>query len=197
MIRQFKSISVKRLKLIGIILLIITSFSCEKDDCECFQKTDPNDERYPVKYHFVNTTDSELRALNFEVRTFFPIEYGTNFHYKHFADVFAYDTLTITVDTTGGIANFGYIGCATQMEVNVYLDINDTLTYVSTWWTKTDTIRSKADAEIYFYWPNDTLYSEKRMGYTYTRHNKSAMIVEKSWNYNTPGHNMRYILLPR
>jgi hypothetical protein len=186
--RQFISTIVKKMKLIGIIFLIITSFSCEKNDCDCFQKTDPKDERYPINYNFVNTTDSELRALNFEVRTFFPIEYVTNFSYEHFPDVFPYDTITKTVDTTGGIGHFGYIGCATQMEVNVYYDINDTLTYVSTWWTKTDTIRSKADAEIYFFWPNDTLYCEKVMGYTYTRRNKLAMIIKDKMDYNTPGH---------
>lgn len=168
----------KYLKIIGLIFLVISFASCEKDECECTQITNPEDERFPVNYHFINTTENKLRALNFKVRTFYPSDYyGTNLKYTHFPDVFPYDTITMTIDTTGGIGSFGYIGCETQMQVNVYLDINDTLTYVSTWHTKTDIINCKADADIFFFWPNDTLYAEKILNHTYVRKNKSFEVV--------------------
>ena len=72
------------------------------------------------------------------------------------------------MDTANGMGHFGYIGCTTQMLINIYSDYNDTLTSITTWVTRPDTIKSKADANIYFNWPSDTLYSEKRVRYIYS-----------------------------
>lgn len=139
--------------LLFLSLINLFFISCEKDLVEKESK----EEKYPIHYNFVNTTSNELRYLNFKVKTFFPIEWETNLKYKQFPKVKPYDTATLTVDTLGGIGHFGYSGCQTQMEINVYNDIDETYTYVSTWWTKLDTIKSKTDAEIYFKWPIDTL----------------------------------------
>ena len=160
------------------MLFVATSMiSCDKDDI-----VNPNDERFPVNYRFVNTTNLTLGALNFEVGTFYPIEYITNVTYKHFPKVDPFDTITMKIDTTGGYSYFSYIGCTTQMLVNVYFDLNDSIVYCSSWSTNIETIRQKSDSEVFFYWPMDTLKCVKVKGYTYKRY-KYIIPVEKKYKF--------------
>ena len=98
--------------------------SCEKDEANPI--IEQKDERFPINFMFVNTMDKSLMALNFEVRTYFPIQDKSNIHYKYFPDVMPFDTITMIVDTITTTLGLGYISCVTQMEINVYLDINDT-----------------------------------------------------------------------
>jgi hypothetical protein len=160
----------KKINLVVIFFLAICHMtSCKKDSIE----TDPKDERYPIDFKFINTTENVLRVVNFGVGVSFPIEYESTLKSQHFPKVQPHDTLFLRVDTTKGYGNFGYIGCATQISIDVYYKLNDSMIYASGWRTKTDTIRSKADAKVFFYWPNDTLYCDKIIGY----------IIYKQGNY--------------
>lgn len=154
-------------KYLLLLIILLSIISCRKEKIEDTIAIDPLDEKYPVNYRFINTTEKKLSALNFTTATFFPNKYSTLLSYTHFPNVAAFDTITKANGLMDDYDNRGYIGCTTQMEINVYQDINDTLGYISTWVTRKETIRSKTDAEIFFYWPTDTLFSHKKLGIYY------------------------------
>lgn len=151
--------------LISLLIVLFAFGGCQGRETE----VDPAQELFSVKYHLVNTLPSSIRAVNLTVATYFPRIDKTNLWYKHFAPITPLDTISMTVDTTSSTKSFGYVGCTQQMEVNLHYDINDSITYVSTWITKQDTIRIKQDALICFHWPSDTSKAKKTEGYYVNR----------------------------
>jgi len=150
-----------------LIFCLLSLVSCKKD--VIVQNSIPT--KYPVIYRFINTSGNTLRDASFTARTYFPVENETNLNTIGSLNVLSKDTITTTDSSP-----LGYIGCATQMEVVVYMNINDSLVYLSTWYTETDTIRCQADAKVYFYWPNDTLYSEKGYSKSYYTYSDKKLI---------------------
>jgi hypothetical protein len=134
--------------------------SCRKEG-----EIDPTQDAFPINYYFVNRSASQLNAVNLTTSTYFSKIDKTTIFYKSFPRVRSLDSLLITIDTSSANKSLGYIGCQTQMEVNVIEQRTASLLYVSTWVTKRDSIRAKSDAQLYFVWPEDTLTATKTAGY--------------------------------
>lgn len=141
-----------------ITLLLVGSCRKEVD-------IDPTQESFPIRYYFINASAGQLNAVNLTTNTYFPIINKTNIYYKSFPRVRVSDSLLISVDTSSVTKSWGYVGCKTQLEVNVIEQRPGSVLYVSTWLTKQDSIKSKSDAQLYFVWPKDTLTAKKTAGY--------------------------------
>lgn len=126
---------------------------------------DPIQESFPIRYYFINASAGQLNAVNLTTNTYFPKINKTNIYYKSFPRVRVSDSLLISVDTSSITKSWGYVGCKTQLEVNVIEQRPGSVLYVSTWLTKRDSIKSKSDAQLYFVWPKDTLTAKKTAGY--------------------------------
>lgn len=144
-----------------IVLLVVGS--CRKE-----VEIAPTQELFPIRYYFINASAGQLNAVNLTTGTYFPKINITNIYYKSFPRVRVSDSLLITIDTSSIAKSLGYIGCKTQLEVNVIEQRPGSVLYVSTWLTKQDTIKIKSDAQLYFVWPKDTLTAKKTAGY-YTK----------------------------
>ena len=144
-----------------IVLLVVGG--CRKEG-----EINPTQESFPIRYYFINASAGQLNAVNLTANTYFPKINKTNIFYKSFPRVRVSDSLLITVDTNLVTKSLGYVGCKTQLEINVIEQRPGSVLYVSTWLTKQDSIKTKSDAQLYFVWPKDTLTAKRIAGY-YTK----------------------------
>ena len=147
----------------ALLMILLIAGSCRKE-----ADIDPAQESFPIRYSFINASAGQLNAVNLTTNTYFPKINKTTIYYKSFPRVRILDSLLITIDTSSLTKSWGYIGCKTQLEVNVIEQRAGSLLYVSTWLTKQDSIKTKSDAHLYFVWPRDTLRAKKTAGY-YTK----------------------------
>jgi hypothetical protein len=151
------------MKLLAVVASLITLFSVSS--CRKEVDINPTQESFPIRYYFINASAGQLNAVNLTTNTYFPKINQTNIYYKNFSRVRVSDSLLISVDTSSATKSWGYIGCKTQLEINVIEQRPGSILYVSTWLTKQDSIKTKADAQLYFVWPKDTLIAKKTAGY--------------------------------
>ena len=150
----------KLLTLTAFFTILLIAGSCQKE-----REINPDQELFPIRYYFINAASSQLNAVNLTTNTYFPKINKTNIFYKNFPRVPSQDSLLITIDTSSVTRSMGYVGCKTQLEVNVIEQHTSSLLYVSTWLTDQDSIKTKSDAQLYFVWPKDTLTAKKTAGY--------------------------------
>ncbi len=144
----------KPLLLISVVTLFL--MACHKDEVV---EDKPN--LFPIKYYFINTSPNVIWSVNMTAYTYFPEVNQTNIHYKNFSNVATQDSLLIRVDTSSVTKSWGYVGCQTQLELNVMERRPGSMLYISTWQTDRGEIQSEADAQVFFTWPGDTVRATK------------------------------------
>ena len=144
----------------ALFMILLIAGSCRNE-----VDIDPTQESFPIRYYFINASAGQLNAVNLTTNTYFPKIDKTTIYYKSFPRVRLQDSLLITIDTSSTAKSFGYIGCKTQLEVNVLEQRASAGLYVSTWVTNQNLIKTKSDAQLYFVWPTDTLTAKKTAGY--------------------------------
>lgn len=153
-------LNMKSFALTAFFIVLLIAGSCRKE-----VEINPTQDLFPIKYYFINSSANQLTAVNLTTNTYFPQINKTNIFYKNFPRVRSLDSLLISIDTSSSTKSFGYVGCKTQMEVNVIEQRTGSVLYVSTWITSQDLIKTKSDAQLHFVWPKDTLTAKKTAGY--------------------------------